>query len=125
MYYMESKYPLEEIKGLEEYDDEYLSSYNKWFRKEVTLPCLSINSRVVIWANGDFPLCQYKDVVLGNLNHQSFDDIWESEKTRKLQMQFRACNGCWVGFHRGFDLSYKNSVGKIVPSAIRNRLLWK
>ncbi len=123
MYYMDTKYPQHEISGLEEFDDEYLSLFNKWMKKEVYFPCWSINTKISVWANGKVPLCQYKDLVLGNLHEQKFDEIWESEKTKQLQKAYKSCNGCWVGYHRGFDLSYKKSVEKVVPTVFQEKFI--
>ena len=119
MYYMDTKYPEQEIPLLEEFEDEYLNLFNKWMKKEVKLPCWSINTKIQIWANGEVPMCQYKNVVLGNLHQQKFDEIWESEKTKQLQKANNSCNGCWVSYHRGFDLNYINSVKKVIPGPLQ------
>src|SRR3989338_1731576 len=123
MWYMDTKYPQQEIAELEKYKEDYLKLFNKWLKKEVKLPCWSINTKIAIWANGDFPLCQYKNVVLGNLHEQKFDDVWESEKTKQLQKEYRTCNGCWSGYHRGFDLSYKKSVENIIPKSLQKSFI--
>lgn len=123
MWYMDTKYPQQEIPGLEEFDEEYLQLFNRWIKKEVQLPCWSINTKIAIWANGDVPLCQYKDIVLGNLHKNSFDEIWESERTKTLQKKFRTCNGCWVGYHREFDLNYRRSIQKVLPKVLQRKIM--
>lgn len=119
MWYMDTKYPQQEIPELEGYKEEYLKLFNKWLKKEVHLPCWSINTKIAIWANGDLPLCQYKNVVLGNLREQKFDEVWEAEKTQQLQKAYRSCNGCWSGYHRGFDLSYRKSIQRVIPKPLQ------
>lgn len=119
MFYMDTNISLAELKHLNTFSEPVLSGFNEWLRGKLFLPCWSINTKVVIWANGDVPMCQYKDIVLGNIYTETFDGIWGSENTKELQEKHRNCNSCWVTYHRGFDINYLTSlsyVNKYIPS---------
>ena len=62
----------------EEERDFYLF-YLKWLNG-AWLPCLSIRTITLIMPNGDVVLCHCKNVILGNIYEQSFDEIWHSKK---------------------------------------------
>ena len=97
------------------FQDYYLDFYKNWVEGEARFPCLSIANRIVVFPNGDIPLCSKKNIVLGNLYDNTLDEIWNCDRTKKLQKQYRNCNDCWISFHRAFDLEYIQSLEHIVP----------
>jgi len=97
------------------FQDYYLDFYKNWVEGETRLPCLSIVNRIVVFPNGDIPLCSKKNIILGNLYDNTLDEIWNCDRTKKLQGQYRYCNDCWISFHRAFDLEYIQSLEHIVP----------
>jgi MoaA/NifB/PqqE/SkfB family radical SAM enzyme len=82
----------------------YFVLYNRWLAGDVTLPCRSIRSRVVVYPDGRVPLCQQLDIALGNVLNRPLDAIWRDPRTVELQREHTGCNGCWVSYHRPFDL---------------------
>ena len=59
----------------------------------------------MIHSNGDVPICQNLDVVLGNIHRNSLDEIFNSPKSCKTQCQHsQKCNKCWINYHRKFDI---------------------
>ncbi|MCP4371859.1 MAG: radical SAM protein [Deltaproteobacteria bacterium] len=97
---------------------EFAYFYDKWLKKEVMLPCLSIRQVSVIWPNGDVPLCQGAGLILGNVHTKSFDEIWTCEKSMELQKDYTTCNRCWVTFHREFDLGFFKIATRFLPGKL-------
>ena len=79
----------------------------------------SIFSELVIHSNGDVPLCQNLDVKLGNIHTCSLDDIFNSRNTCKIQYKHsKECNGCWINFHRKYDLILLRNFEKLLPKRL-------
>ena len=97
------------------FQDSYLGLYKRWVAGETKFPCLSIANRIVVFPNGDIPLCSKKNIVLGNLYNNTLDEIWNCNRTKRLQEEYRYCNDCWISFHRAFDLEYIESLEHIMP----------
>jgi MoaA/NifB/PqqE/SkfB family radical SAM enzyme len=101
----------------ENYD--YVALYDQWRNGGLTLPCLSIRNQAVIHANGNVPLCQNLDCILGNIHNQSFDDIWNSPTTCSLQRHYgKTCNGCWINFHRKYDIILLRTLERFLPKRV-------
>ena len=101
----------------ENYD--YVALYDQWRNGHLSLPCLSLCSQTVIHANGNVPLCQNLDCILGNIHSQTLDDIWHSPATRSLQRHYRRnCNGCWINFHRKYDIILLRTLERFLPKKI-------
>ncbi len=84
--------------------NRYLSLYNDWLQGRVSLPCLSLRNKTVVYPNGDVSLCQVKFRRIGNLTEQKMDEIWSAPETKRLQDEFAKCNDCWVSCHRESDV---------------------
>lgn len=93
----------------------YICLYNRWVEGKLDVPCLSMRFLAVIRPNGDVVLCQYKNIVLGNLHEKSFDRIWNDENTKAIQRAHRGCNDCWVSSHRAFDVKFSLLIRKFFP----------
>lgn len=87
----------------ENYD--FVALYDQWRKGNLNLRCQSIMSCLVVHSNGDVPICQNLDVKLGNIHKDSLDDIFNGKSCCKTQCYHsNNCNGCWINFHRKYDL---------------------
>lgn len=81
--------------------------------------CQSIMSCLVVHSNGDVPICQNLDVKLGNIHLHSLDEIFNGKTSCKTQCHhFNNCNGCWINFHRKYDLILLRNFEKIFPKRL-------
>lgn len=95
-------------EGIKEFKEnyEYLALYEGWRRKQVQLKCFSIIESLVVLPNGDVPLCQNLDLVLGNIHQQSLDEIFNGKEAQQKQQHYmHNCNQCWLAFHRKYDVA--------------------
>jgi MoaA/NifB/PqqE/SkfB family radical SAM enzyme len=98
---------------------DFLYLYDEWVQKKLELKCFSIYDSLVIHPNGDIPICQNLDVKLGNVHEKTLDEIFNSKETRKLQNQYaRHCNGCWINFHRKYDIVLLRTLERFLPKRI-------
>jgi MoaA/NifB/PqqE/SkfB family radical SAM enzyme len=101
----------------------YATFYNTWVNGDVNIPCLTMRFLAIITPNGNVVLCCAKDVVLGNLYENSFDEIWNSEKTKSIQRKNRFCNDCWVASHRPFDIKFSLLMKRIFPPGLGKKVI--
>ena len=85
-------------------NNDYIMLYNKWISRELELPCYSIRASLSVMPNGDVSLCQGKNIIVGNLKVSSLSEIWNSEKTKKVQKGMQRCNGCFLTCQRPVDV---------------------
>ncbi len=98
----------------ENYD--FLYMYDDWKKGHTKLKCMSITDSLVIHANGDVPICQSKELFLGNVYESDLDTIFNSKATQKLHKEhINSCNGCWINFHRKYDIVLLRSLEKVLP----------
>jgi len=100
------------VKDFEENFD-FMLLYHHYRRGNLSLTCNSIKDSVVIYPNGDVPLCQNKEIVLGNLHFESLHQIINKLSTRKLHQKYRKCNDCWINFHRKYDIVLYRNLEKV------------
>ena len=111
-----------------EFDENYdfIALYPGFKRDEVKLPCYSIYDSLVIYPNGDVPLCQFKEIILGNINNLPLDTILNSIEAKKIRNQHcKACNQCWINFHRKYDIVLLRNLEKIFPKKIIEKVVGK
>ena len=73
-------------------------------------------SCLVVHSNGDVPLCQNLDVVLGNIHEQSLDEIFNGASACQTQCQYsKDCNDCWINFHRKYDIILVRNFERVLP----------
>lgn len=102
---------------------DYLALYESWRSGRLRLPCLSIRSQLVVHSNGDVPLCQNLDVTIGNVRERSLDAIFSSRQTVDMHRRYGSrCNGCWINFHRKYDIILLSNLERMVPRAILRRI---
>ena len=98
----------------ENYD--FVALYDEWRNGHLRLRCQSIMSCLVVHSNGDVPLCQNLDVVLGNIHEQSLDEIFNGVSACHTQCQYsKDCNGCWINFHRKYDIILVRNCERLLP----------
>lgn len=98
----------------ENYD--FVVLYNEWRKGHLRLRCHSISSELVIHSNGNVPLCQNLNVVLGNIHDKPLDEIFNAELSVKLQCQYsHQCNKCWINFHRKYDIILIRNLERLLP----------
>ena len=94
----------------------YFLGYNRWLKNEEYIPCTSIFHRIVIYPNGDVPLCQQGTTgILGNVTRQKLEDIWWAAQTLQHQKAHIKCNKCWMSYHRYHDLLAYDDMKNVVP----------
>ncbi len=105
----------ENIHDTEENFD-FVALYDEWRNGNLKLRCQRIFSDLVIHSNGDVPLCQNLDVKLGNIHELSLDQIINSSDVIRTQCKYsKDCNGCWINFHRKYDVILLRNFEKLLP----------
>ena len=95
---------------------DFVALYDQWRNGHLRLRCQSIMSCLVVHSNGDIPLCQNLEVVLGNIHEQSLDEIFNGASACQTQCQYsKDCNECWINFLNkecliNYDLHYLTGV---------------
>ena len=92
---------------------------DQWRNGHLRLRCQSIMSSLVVHSNGDVPLCQNRDIMLGNIHRQSLDDIFNSMRSCHTQCHHsKNCNGCWINFHRKYDIILLRNLERLFPKRL-------
>ena len=98
---------------------DFVALYDEWKNGRLRLRCHSIFSELVIHSNGDVPLCQNLDVVLGNIHEHTLDEIFNSRKACKVQCHHsKECNRCWINYHRKYDIILLRNLEKAFPKRL-------
>lgn len=98
---------------------DFIMLYEEWRRNHVKMKCYSITDSLVIHSNGNVPICQNLGTMLGNVNEQSLDEIFNGKQARALQKDHKNnCNKCWINFHRKMDVILLRSAEKIIPKLL-------
>ena len=101
----------------ENYD--FVALYDEWRNGHLRLRCQSIMSCLVVHSNGDVPLCQNLDVVLGNIHEQTLDDIFNGNSACQTQCHYsKHCNDCWINFHRKYDIILVRNFERLLPTGL-------
>jgi len=105
----------------ENYD--FLILYDQWRKKKLKLNCYSILDSIVVWPNGDVPICQNLDLKLGNVYKKSLDEIFNGKETQKIHHDYvHNCNQCWLNFHRKYDVVLYRNLEKYFPKGVINKM---
>lgn len=101
----------------ENYD--FVVLYDQWRSGNLRLRCHSIVGSLVVHPDGNVPLCQNLNVMLGNIKEKSLDDIFNSSESVATQCRYsKECNGCWINFHRKYDIIFLRNLEKVLPKKI-------
>ena len=102
---------------------DFVALYDQWRNGNLRLRCQSIMSSLVVHSNGDVPLCQNLDVTLGNIHNQPLDEIFNGLQSCQMQSQHsKNCNGCWINFHRKYDIILLRNMERFLPKRLIERL---
>lgn len=107
----------DEVKLFDENYD-FMVLYHHFRNGNLSLTCNSIKDCVVVYPNGDIPLCQNKKIILGNLYSESLYQIINKKSSRQLHRDYRNCNGCWINFHRKYDIILYRNIERIFGKRI-------
>lgn len=112
----------------ENYD--FLVLYNEWRQNNLKMRCYSILDSLVVLPNGDVPICQNLNLMLGNVFNNSLDEIFNGAQARQMQKHYvHNCNQCWLNFHRKFDVilyrSFERFFGKMITSKLFGYYQWE
>lgn len=103
---------------------DFLILYDEWRKGHLRLSCNSILDSVVVLPNGDIPVCQNLDVLIGNIHTNSLDEILSLKSTRDTQKHYsKNCNACWINFHRKYDIILHRSLERFFGKAVTGKLL--
>lgn len=95
---------------------DFVALYDQWIKGNLRLRCHSIRSSLVIHPDGNVPLCQNLGLKLGNIRTQTLDEIFNSAESATTQRCYsEKCNGCWINFHRKYDIILLRNLEKIFP----------
>ena len=101
----------------ENYD--FVALYDQWRCGNLKLRCQSITNSLVIHPDGNVPVCQNLDVILGNIRKKSLDEIFNSAESISTQCRLsKECNDCWINFHRKYDIILLRNLEKVFPKKI-------
>lgn len=76
-------------------------------------PCVALNSHLRLLPDGRVPICQFNTRPVGNLRHQSFEEVWYGDDGTAGRNWVKACPGCWAEC-------------EVLPSAVYSGdLLWQ
>ena len=110
------------IKDFKENYD-FLVLYNEWRQNNLKMRCYSILDTLVILPNGDVPICQNLNLMLGNIMNESLDVVFNSKATQKTHKHYvHNCNQCWLNFHRKYDVILYRSFEKFFGRKITSKL---
>lgn len=101
----------------ENYD--FVVLYDQWRNSNLRLRCHSITHSLVVHPDGNVPVCQNLDVRLGNIKEKSLDEIFNSAESVATQCRYsKGCNGCWINFHRKYDIILLRNLEKMLPKKV-------
>lgn len=101
----------------ENYD--FIALYDQWRKGNLRLRCDSISSSLVVHPDGNVPVCQNLNVNLGNIKTQNLDEIFNSRQSIATQCRLsKECNGCWINFHRKYDIILLRNLERIIPKKL-------
>ncbi|GAO41197.1 radical SAM protein [Flavihumibacter petaseus] len=105
----------------ENYD--FMVLYNEWRQGGLKMRCYSILDSLVVLPNGDVPICQNLDLMIGNIFKDSLDTVFNSKATQKIQQEYvHNCNQCWLNFHRKYDVILYRTFEKYFGMQITRKL---
>lgn len=112
----------------ENYD--FLVLFDEWRKGGLKLKCHSILDSLVILPNGDVPICQHLDVMIGNINTNTLDEVFNGQPAIEKQKHYHEnCNACWINFHRKYDVilyrTLEHYFGKQVTTKMLGYYWWE
>jgi len=103
---------------------DFLVLYDEWRKGDLKLNCYSILDSLVVLPNGDVPICQNLNVMIGNVFTNTLDEVFNGAATQEKQKHYsKNCNACWINFHRKYDVILYRSFEKYFGSWATRKLL--
>ena len=103
---------------------DFLLLYDEWRRGGLKLNCNSILDSLVILPNGDVPICQNLNVLIGNVFTNTLDEVFNGAGAQEKQKHYsKNCNACWINFHRKYDVILYRSFEKYFGQFATHKLL--
>jgi MoaA/NifB/PqqE/SkfB family radical SAM enzyme len=59
-------------------------------------PCVALRSHLRLLPDGRVPVCQFNTETVGNLLHQSFEEVWRGTPSQLSRQWVDNCSGCWA-----------------------------
>ena len=87
--------------------------------KKKLFTCSAPNDNIVIYPNGDFTFCEYTKTFDNVRNHESFSDIWNSERANKRRKELIGC-ACDHPCNLGGNLEKNYELQNILPPVRTN-----
>lgn len=109
---------------------DFLVLYDEWRRGGLKLGCHSILDSLVVLPNGDVPICQNLDVLIGNVHTNTLDEIFNGPESIARQRHYsQNCNACWINFHRKYDVilyrTFERYFGRRATQKLMGRYWWE
>jgi MoaA/NifB/PqqE/SkfB family radical SAM enzyme len=57
---------------------------------------VALRSHLRLLPDGRVPVCQFNTETVGNVLHQSFEEVWHGMNARSSRQWVDACPGCWA-----------------------------
>jgi len=103
---------------------DFLVLYDEWRKGGLKLNCYSILDSLVILPNGDVPICQNLNVMIGNVFTNTLDEVFNGAVSQEKQKHYsKNCNACWINFHRKYDVILYRSFEKYFGPWATRKLL--
>jgi MoaA/NifB/PqqE/SkfB family radical SAM enzyme len=81
--------------------------------------CVALRSHIRLLPDGGVPVCQFNTEQVGNLLHQSLDELWHGTAGKSARAWVDRCTGCWAECEVMPNALYS---GDLVQQALRSRL---
>ncbi len=109
---------------------DFLVLYDEWRKGNLKLKCHSILDSIVILPNGDVPICQNLNVMIGNVFTNSLDEVFNGAEAREKQKHYsQNCNACWINFHRKYDVilyrTFEKYFGRYATQKMLGKYWWE
>lgn len=109
---------------------DFLVLYNQWRQNNLKMRCYSILDSLVILPDGNVPICQNLDLMIGNVFKNTLDEIFNGRETQELHKQYvHNCNQCWLNFHRKYDVilyrTFEKYFGRYITSKLFGYYQWE
>lgn len=109
---------------------DFLVLYDEWRRGGLQLNCHSILDSIVVLPNGDVPICQNLNVMIGNVNTNTLDEVFNGAEAKEKQKHYsKNCNACWINFHRKYDVilyrSFEKYFGQFATRKMLGQYWWE
>jgi len=109
---------------------DFLVLYDEWRKGGLQLNCNSILDSLVVLPNGDVPICQNLNVMIGNIFTNTLDEVFNGASAQEKQKHYsKNCNACWINFHRKYDVilyrSFERYFGKWGTRKLLGQYWWE